>query len=171
MRLGARGLGSSARRLLAFGRSNTPFLVGAVALTALFLVTRNALTKVVLRDLTEFELYFAKALVALVVQPLVMLLLWRSGKVDLRKMAGMSLGNKAIIFGSFVAGMLIFAVSVYILKNNKLTQVITLHTAFQIIIACLVGYFILKERMSAYEYLGVGLILAGMVVMYMRPGA
>ena len=162
--------GTSARRLYAFGRSNTPLLVGAVALTALFLVMRNALTKIVLRDLTEFELYFAKALVGLAVQPLVMLLLWRSGKVDVRKMSSMSLENKAIIFGSFVVGMLIFAVSVYVLKNHKLTHVVTLHTAFQIIIACLVGYSLLKEKMSVHEYVGVGLIVAGMLVMYARPG-
>ena len=41
-------------------------------------------------------------------------------------MSSMSLENKAIIFGSFVVGMLIFAVAIYVLKNHKLTHVVTL---------------------------------------------
>lgn len=169
--IGGRGLAATGKRVLLFGRSNTPLLVGAVAVTALFLVMRNAFTKVVLQDLSQYELYFSKAAVGLLVQPLVMLLLWRTGKVDVQKLAAMSFENKAIIFGSFLVGMLVFAVSIYVLKNNKLTHVVTLHTAFQIIIACLVGYFILKEEMTAYEYVGVGLIVAGMLVMYARPGS
>jgi len=154
--------------LLVSLQNNKPFLIAIVSLTALILVMRNAFTKVVLKQLSEYELYAAKAVVSIVIQPLILIALIHLDLIDLQKISQMPNKSKAIIFFSVLVGVAIFSLSVYVLKHHKLTHIVTLQTAFQIIIACLIGYFLLQEKMSAREYLGIGLIVGGMLVMYYR---
>lgn len=155
-------------RLGEAGAKNKWVVVMGVLIIALFVVARNTVTKLVLTELNEFELYAAKVVILMIFQPLILLAFWRGGLVDFGKIAATSTAAKAVLVAFSLVGVAIFLISVFIIKRHMLTKVVTLHTAFQIILAGLVGYFLFNEKLRATEYAGLGLIVGGMLLMYYR---
>lgn len=157
-------------RIYALAKANKHLLIIGVIITSLFVVVRNAVTKVVLTEMTEFELYAAQAIVRMIIAPIVIYVMWRAGALRFDRMMALSLSGKGVIVASSVLSIAIFFLSVTILKQNMLTKVVTLHTAFQIILTCLVGYIIFNEKLEPREIFGVVLIIIGMGMMYSKPG-
>jgi drug/metabolite transporter (DMT)-like permease len=155
-------------RLYALAKANKYLLVISVVVVSLFVVMRNAVTKMVLTEMTEFELYAAQAIVRTIIAPIIVFIMWRAGTVRFDRMLKLSPMAKGVILASTLLGIIIFFLSVTILKQNMLTKVVTLHTAFQIILACLIGYVLFNEKLEAREMLGIFLILVGMGLMYSK---
>lgn len=164
------GPAENINRIYALAKANKHLLIIGVIITSLFVVVRNAVTKVVLTEMTEFELYAAQAIVRMIIAPIVIYVMWRSGALRFDRMMALSHSGKGVIVASSVLSIVIFFLSVTILKQNMLTKVVTLHTAFQIILTCLVGYIIFNEKLEAREIFGVVLIIVGMGLMYSKPG-
>ena len=119
-------------RLYALAKANKYLLVISVVVVSLFVVMRNAVTKMVLTEMTEFELYAAQAIVRTIIAPIIAFIMWRAGTVRFDRMLKLSPMAKGVIIASTLLGIIIFFLSVTILKQNMLTKVVTLHTAFQI---------------------------------------
>jgi drug/metabolite transporter (DMT)-like permease len=149
-------------------KANKHLLIIGVVVIALFVVMRNAVTKMILTEMTEFELYAATAIVRMIVAPIVVFFMWRSGTVRFDRLLALSPMAKGVVVGTTLLGIVIFFLSVTILKQHMLTKIMTLHTAFQIILACLIGYFLFNEKLVVQELVGVFLILVGMVMMYYK---
>jgi drug/metabolite transporter (DMT)-like permease len=113
-------------------------------------------------------LYAAQAIVRTIIAPIIVFIMWRAGTVRFDRMLKLSPMAKGVILASTLLGIIIFFLSVTILKQNMLTKVVTLHTAFQIILACLIGYVLFNEKLESREMLGIFLILVGMGLMYSK---
>lgn len=155
-------------RLYTLAKANKYLLVISVVVVSLFVVMRNAVTKMVLTEMTEFELYAAQAIVRTIIAPIIVFIMWSAGTVRFDRMLKLSPMAKGVILASTLLGIIIFFLSVTILKQNMLTKVVTLHTAFQIILACLIGYVLFNEKLESREMLGIFLILVGMGLMYSK---
>lgn len=159
---------STMKRALDAATKNKMLVVIGILIVALFIIVRNAVTKLVLTELNEFELFAAKVIVLMVIQPIMLLVFWKYGLVNTNKLVALSTPGKLALTVFSMMGIAIFFISIFIIKRQMLTKVVTLHTAFQIILACLIGYFILNENLRKTEYAGLGLIIAGMLLMYYR---
>jgi multidrug transporter EmrE-like cation transporter len=62
-----------------------------------------------------------------------------------------------------------FLLSVYLVSRMKLSVFYPLGTGSILILTSLLGFFVLKEDIGIWQLIGMGLILAGIIVINIRP--
>ena len=159
---------SISKRVVNAAIKNKMLVVIGILIITLFIIVRNAVTKLVLNELNEFELYAAKVIVLTIIQPIMIFIFWKYDLINTKNLVSLSMPGKLALTIFSMMGIAIFFISIFIIKRQMLTNVVTLHTTFQIILACLIGYFILNENLRKTEYAGLGLIITGMLLMYYR---
>jgi multidrug transporter EmrE-like cation transporter len=62
-----------------------------------------------------------------------------------------------------------FLLSIYLISKMKLSLFYPITTGSMLVITSLLGFFILEEHIGIWQLIGMGLILAGVFAMNIRP--
>tara|TARA_B100000683_G_scaffold239748_1_gene246431 strand:+ start:1072 stop:1560 length:489 start_codon:yes stop_codon:yes gene_type:complete len=148
-----------------FKPSKQAIMIVGVVIVGLFIISRNTIAKIVLKKVTVFELYVIQACFLMVFHPLIIFLFWKWKLIEYDKISTLSSKEYFAIVASALSSFGIFIVTISLLKRYSLSKIITLQTTFQILLATIVGYFVLREKLNAIEYTGIGFIVLGVILL------